>query len=265
MRLGINIDHIAYLRETRKINDPDPLEAIFIAKRSGADQITIHLREDRRHIHDNDLHKIIESSFIPVNVECANTKEMINLMLKTKPHRITLVPEKRNEVTTEGGLLLSDDLLSPLESICAHDIDISLFIDPTRESIEKSLEISKKLGVKIGVELHTGKYANISLMLDSNLSRTHNSIDTLQLSRKKLNELLDIETYNLQNIAKLGINEGLRIYAGHGLNYTNVSKIAQIQEIEELNIGQSIIARAIFVGLEQAIKDMKYLIEKRKQ
>ncbi len=260
MRLGVNIDHIAYLRETRGINDPDPLEAIFIAKRSGANQITIHLREDRRHIHDNDLYRIIESSFLPVNVECANTKEMIDIMCKFKPHRVTLVPEKRNEVTTEGGLLVGNHLLNSIESLYKKNIDLSLFIDPTQESVEKSLELSNKLGIKLGIELHTGKYANLSLMLDSNLSRTHNSIKEFDISRDKLKESLEIEINNLVSISKFSSKEGLHVYAGHGLNYINVSKIAQIQEIEELNIGQSIIARAIFVGLEQAIKDMKSLI-----
>lgn len=260
MRLGVNIDHIAYLRETRKINDPDPIEAIFIAKRAGADQITIHLREDRRHIHDSDLSRIAESSFLPLNIECCSETNMINLVSKAKPHRVTLVPEKRNEVTTEGGLKLGEYLLESLEILLANEIDIALFIDPNMDSIEQSVKLANKLGATISVELHTGKYANLSLMLHSNLPRTHNSISSLQYKRHELQNMLTQEIENISTISKYANNEGLKVYAGHGLNYVNISAITQIKEIEELNIGQSIIARAIFVGLEQAIRDMKALI-----
>ncbi len=260
MRLGVNIDHIAYLRETRKINDPDPLEAIFIAKRAGADQITLHLREDRRHIHDNDLYRIAESSFLPLNVECCSTREMIELVSKVKPHRVTLVPEKRNEVTTEGGLRLGEYLLESLEILHTHEIEIALFIDPNRESIEKSAWFAQQINAPIAVELHTGRYANLSLMLYSNLARMHNSIESLNFSRKDLQNALTYERDNIATMAQMACNMGLHVYAGHGLNYINVATIAQIQSITELNIGQSIIARSIFVGLEQAIKDMKALI-----
>lgn len=260
MRLGVNIDHIAYLRETRKINDPDPIEAIFIAKRAGADQITIHLREDRRHIHDSDLFRIAKSSFLPLNVECCSEASMINIVSKAKPHRVTLVPEKRNEVTTEGGLKLGEYLLESLDTLLENEIDIALFIDPNMDSIEKTLKLAQTLGTAISVELHTGKYANLSLMLHSNLPHTHNSISSLELKRYELQSMLTQELNNLSAISKHAKNAGLKVYAGHGLNYINVSKITQIKEIEELNIGQSIIARSIFVGLEQAIKDMKKLI-----
>ena len=164
-----------------------PLEAIFIAKRAGADQITIHLREDRRHIHDSDLYRIAESSFLPLNVECCSETEMLlHFTSKVKPHRVTLVPEKRDEVTTEGGLRLSQTLLKSLKILRDNEIQIALFIDPNIESIEKSAEFAETLKVPIAVELHTGKYANISLMLNSNLSRTHNSIQDLNLDRKAL-------------------------------------------------------------------------------
>ena len=260
MRLGVNIDHIAYLRETRKINDPDPLEAIFIAKRAGADQITIHLREDRRHINDKDLFRISVSSFLPLNVECCSEINMINLVSKAKPHRVTLVPEKRNEVTTEGGLNLGEHLLESLEILAANEIDIALFIDPNIDSIEKSAKLAQKLGMPISVELHTGKYANLSLMLYSNLPHTHNSISSLHYKRHELQNMLTQEIEHISTISKHANSLGLQVYAGHGLNYVNVATIAKIKEIEELNIGQSIIARAIFVGLEQAIKDMKELV-----
>ncbi|TLD99322.1 pyridoxine 5'-phosphate synthase [Helicobacter trogontum] len=261
MRLGVNIDHIAYLRETRKINDPDPLEAIFIAKRAGADQITLHLREDRRHIHDSDLYRIAESSFLPLNVECCSELEMIHLISKVKPHRVTLVPEKRDEVTTEGGLKLSSTLLESLKILRDNEIEIALFIDPNIESVEKSADFSESLKVPIAVELHTGKYANLSLMLNSNLSRMHNSIQTLECNRERLKAMLAQEVQNLQEITHQACKANLNVYAGHGLNYINVKDIANIQGIEELNIGQSIIARSIFVGLERAIKDMKALID----
>ncbi|TLD83728.1 pyridoxine 5'-phosphate synthase [Helicobacter trogontum] len=261
MRLGVNIDHIAYLRETRKINDPDPLEAIFIAKRAGADQITLHLREDRRHIHDSDLYRIAESSFLPLNVECCSELEMIHLISKVKPHRVTLVPEKRDEVTTEGGLKLSSTLLESLKILRDNEIEIALFIDPNIESVEKSADFSESLKAPIAVELHTGKYANLSLMLNSNLSRMHNSIQTLECNRERLKAMLAQEVQNLQEITHQACKANLNVYAGHGLNYANVRDIVNIQGIEELNIGQSIIARSIFVGLEQAIKDMKALID----
>lgn len=260
MRLGVNIDHIAYLRETRKINDPDPIEAIFIAKRAGASQITLHLREDRRHIHDDDLFRITESSFLPLNVECCSESSIIKLVSKAKPHRVTLVPEKRNEVTTEGGLNVGDYLLESLSILIENEIDIALFIDPSIDSVEKSAELSRRLGVPMSVELHTGKYANLCLMLHSNLPHTHNSIPSLQHERHKLKEMLAKETENIAKIAKYACSVGLQVYAGHGLNYSNVETIAKIKEIEELNIGQSIIARSIFVGLERAIKDMRELI-----
>ncbi|STQ86235.1 pyridoxine 5'-phosphate synthase [Helicobacter muridarum] len=279
MRLGVNIDHIAYLRETRKINDPDPLEAIFIAKRSGASQITVHLREDRRHICEYDLSRIIESSFLPINVECSTNANIIKVVCELKPHRITIVPENRNEVTTEGGLLLQDSLLPVMERILHSDIDVALFIDPNEASIEKCLKFGEKLGLiskksskssemintlsrSLGVELHTGKYANLSLMIESNLSRTHNSIKELELSRSKLASLLSFELNSLIYQSKQASNEGLLVFAGHGLNYHNVKPITNISYIEELNIGQSIIARSIFTGLENAIKDMIKIIKR---
>ncbi len=259
MRLGVNIDHIAYLRETRKINDPDPLEAIFIAKRAGANQITIHLREDRRHIHDSDVIRIIESSFLPVNVECAIASDIVDFLCDIKPYRITLVPEKRDEVTTEGGLLVGNHLLPIIQKFYDNDIDIALFIDADSKAVVESAKLANAIQTTIGVELHTGRYANISLSLESNLSRTQHSIKEFEISRRHLQQHLNQELENIKNVAKLAKKEGLKVYAGHGLNYHNVSKIVEIKEIEELNIGQSIIARSIFTGLEQAIRDMKAL------
>lgn len=254
MKLGINIDHIAYLREVRKINDPDPLQAVFLAKDAGASQITIHLREDRRHINDFDAKRIIEASFIPINLECS--KNMIDIAIKLKPQRVTLVPENREEITTEGGLKLDDELKYIIEKLNKNNIHTSLFIDSNFDNID----MCRKLGVK-KIELHTGKYANIFLMLNSNLSYTPNAISSLQIPRFELEILLNNEINNLKNVASYANEFEINVYAGHGLNYSNVSEIVKIKEIEELNIGQSIIARSIFTGLYSAIRDMLKLID----
>lgn len=258
MLLGVNIDHIAVLREARKVADPDPLDALSICKRAGADQITIHLREDRRHMQDMDAKHIIELSSLPVNLECAISSEMIEIACDLKPHRVTLVPEKREEVTTEGGLAITGEqpkLKEAIKRLQAEEIEVSLFIDPTLEAIKASVD----LGVE-WIEFHTGKYANIYAMLYTNLSKTHHSITELELSRKALKQMLSDELSNLGQLASEAKKLNLRVAAGHGLNMQNVKEIANIESIEELNIGQSIIARSVYTGLEQAIIDMKDLL-----
>jgi len=255
MNLGVNIDHIAVLREARKVADPDPLDALSICKRAGADQITIHLREDRRHMQDRDAENIIAHSTLPVNLECATESTMIDIACKLRPHRVTLVPEKREEVTTEGGLLVIGEqpkLKEAIKRLHAEEIEVSLFIDPTLSAVKAALD----LGVE-WIEFHTGKYANIYAMLYSNLSKTHHSIPELELSRKILKQMLDDELRNLRLLSCDAMESGLRVAAGHGLNMQNVSDIVKIETIEELNIGQSIVARSVYVGLEQAIVDMK--------
>jgi len=258
MKLGVNIDHIAVLREARKIADPNPLDALGVVKRAGGEQITIHLREDRRHIHDMDAKNIIELSALPVNLECALAPEILDIVCNLRPHRVTLVPEKREEVTTEGGLNILDNndwLKKSIRRLQELEIEVSLFIDPTIENIEKS----KELGVE-WIEFHTGKYANVYAMLYSNLGNTHHSIPQLELSRKELKEILDEEISTLLTLSSSAKALGLRVAAGHGLNYQNVEAIADIEDIEELNIGQSIIARSVWVGLERAILEMKELL-----
>ena len=259
MKLGVNIDHIAVLREARKINDPDPLEALAICQRAGADQITIHLREDRRHIHEDDVKKIIQNSKIPVNLECSINDEVMAIANELRPHRVTIVPEKREEVTTEGGL----DLKTHFEAIYYHsrtlrvnNIEVSLFIDPNPELIShvKSAEVDT-------IELHTGTYANIYAMLNSNLAYTHNSIKELELPRHVLQKRLRESLEKIEAMIEKADDFGIRVAAGHGLNYHNVIAIKNIPGIFELNIGQSIIARSIFTGLERAIIDMKELIK----
>lgn len=258
MLLGVNIDHIATLREARKINDPDPLEAVFILKNAGASQITLHLREDRRHIHDEDVKVICQRSPLPINLECAAMPEMIDLVCQFRPHRATLVPEKREEVTTEGGLNLSLPFLQDaLYQLKKYEIETSLFIDPSKEAISQAQILEAD-----GVELHTGEWANLFLMTYSNLPRMHNAISSLQESRQDLKSKLHKCLENLKTCAKFAQDCDLKVYAGHGLNYQNVTHIAKIPEIIELNIGHSIISRSVFVGLFNAIKEMQELIKR---
>lgn len=258
--LGVNIDHIAVLREARKINDPDPLMALGICAQSGADQITIHLREDRRHIHDEDARRIIASSPLPVNLECSIDPAIIEIVCTLKPHRATLVPEKRQEVTTEGGLDVIghfESILNAIKTLKLHGIEVSLFIDPTNEAVEAS----DRLGAQ-WVELHTGTYANLYAMRHSALPHSHHAIESLALSRSELDNRLESAYSDIVDAANYARSVGLKVAAGHGLNYQNVAYIVQIDTIEELNIGQSIIARSVFTGLSQAIKDMKALCQR---
>jgi pyridoxine 5-phosphate synthase len=257
-KLGVNIDHIAVLREARGVNNPNLIDALPICEQAGAEQITIHLREDRRHIQDKDVTDIINHSTLPINLECAIEPEIINIVCQQKPHRATLVPEKREEVTTEGGLLLSlenQKLRTAIEKLQEHEIEVSLFIDPTKEAVE----LSKALGVE-WVEFHTGHYSNLYAMLYSNLSHSNHSIKELELPRATLKQMLQEEINTIKSVATLANISGLEVAAGHGLNYQNTAAIAQIPQIQELNIGQSIIARSVFSGLYKAITDMKALI-----
>jgi len=257
MTLGVNIDHVAVLREARQVNDPDILNALFVACESGADQITIHLREDRRHIQDVDVQNIMTHSKLPVNLECSINRDILNIVSNVKPHRATLVPEKREEVTTEGGLDLftyADEISYAIEQLHDSIIPVSLFVDPSIEAMEKS----KELGAEI-VELHTGSFANIFAMLNSNLSHSNHSIKELELPRYELQSRLEKSIQEIQTAASHAKKLGLEVAAGHGLNYANVSYMMDIDEITELNIGQSIIARSVFSGLSQAIKEMKEL------
>ena len=257
-KLGVNIDHIAVLREARKINDPDPVDALGILKIAGADQVTIHLREDRRHIHDEDAARIVQSSALPVNLECSVDPEIIDVICRLRPHRATLVPEKREEVTTEGGLNIftyEDRILQAIDRLQKEEIEISLFIDPDLETITRA----DAMGVE-WIELHTGTYANIEGMLYSNLSRTHHAIIDLDLPRHTLKTRLEESLAALRGAADHAASLGLKVAAGHGLNYRNVQSVARIDAVEELNIGQSIIAHSLFTGLQRAIEDMKALL-----
>ncbi len=258
MLLGVNIDHIAVLREARQVNDPDPLDALSVVKSSQAQQITIHLREDRRHIHDEDVKAIIKHSHLPINLECSIDPKIIKIALKLKPNRITLVPEKRQEVTTEGGLdakKYRKQIASIVKYAHKNGIEVSLFIDPDKNTIA----LSKKLGAD-WIELHTGLYSNIYAMRYSNIAKTKYRIKEIDKPRKKLDKILKKSLKDLELSAKYAHKKGLKVAAGHGLNYQNVKQISSIKYISELNIGQSIIARSVFVGLKKAIKQMQKAI-----
>ena len=257
MKLGVNIDHIATLRNARKINEPDPLMALEILKQAGAEQVTIHLREDRRHMNDFDAENIIKNSFLPVNMECSINEEIIDIICSLKPHRATLVPEKREEVTTEGGLdVIKNEkrVKNAIEKLHKNDIEVSLFIDPDFEQIKKSKDLNAEM-----IELHTGKYANIFLALNTNINQTPFKIYE-NIDKKTLKKELEIELNLLKDATKLGIDLGLEVAAGHGLNYQNIQEILKIDGITELNIGHSIIANAVFTGLFEAVKKMKNII-----
>ena len=228
-RLYINIDHVATLRQARRGTQPDPVEAAAICERAGADGITAHLREDRRHIQDDDVERLKKSIGTYFNLEMACVAEMLELARRLKPQQVTLVPERREEITTEGGLdILSDPprIRNAVEALADAGIRVSLFIDPTRAAVEQS----RKLGVP-AIELHTGAYAHAA--------GSESPIDALR------------------DAARRGADLGIAVHAGHGLTVANVGRVAAIPEIEELNIGHSIVSRAVFIGLDLAVKEMR--------
>lgn len=259
MKLGVNIDHIALLREARQVNDPNILQAMFEAVSGGADQITIHLREDRRHIDEFDFANIIKHCPVPVNLECSIDESNLKFISEFKPHRVTLVPEKREELTTEGGLDLDNKSIKNFIQNLPKDTEISLFVEPKIEVIDKA----KELGAQI-VELHTGAYANLFLAANSSIRHTKyytSLIGNYPDNKKDLQKLLQNKLVEIKEVAKFAINQGILVAAGHGLNYQNVKNIAKIDEIFELNIGQSIVARSIFAGLKNAVCEMKNCIQ----
>ena len=232
--LGVNIDHIANVRQARKTIEPGPVQFAFLAELGGADSITVHLREDRRHIQDRDVFLLNETIKTKLNLEMAATEEMLKIAKKVIPDYVTLVPEKREEVTTEGGLDVKNNveyLKDYVESLKDSNIEISAFIDPIGEQINYAKEIGFNF-----IELHTGKYAELSG------NDQHEELQRIIESTHFANDL------------------GLIVNAGHGLNYNNVKKIASINNMNELNIGHSIVARALAVGLEKSVREMKSLI-----
>jgi len=234
MVLGVNVDHVATIREARKGSDPDPLIAATLAMLGGADGITVHLREDRRHINERDVRLLRELVAIELNLEMAATDEMVRIALSLKPDMVTLVPEKRQELTTEGGLNLverKDHIADAVKRIRAGGIPVSLFINPSIMDVD----LSRAIGADM-VEIHTGQYAN-------------------EKGEKRREELLRVT-----DASKVALHNGLKVNAGHGLNYFNVKPIARIEGMRGLYIGHSIISRAVLVGMERAVKEMKDLM-----
>jgi pyridoxine 5-phosphate synthase len=232
--LGVNIDHVATLRQARKTYEPDPVAAAVLAELGGADAITIHLREDRRHIQDRDLRVLRETVAIKLNLELAANDEIVEIACQVKPEQATIVPERREEVTTEGGLDVVTHraaVAKAIERLRSAGISVSLFLDPD----PRQIELAKSLGAE-AVELHTGQYA---------LSRGSAQHEQL-VALTKAGKLVDAA--------------GLHLHAGHGLNYHNVIPVARIPRMHELNIGHAIISRAVLVGLARAVREMKELI-----
>jgi len=238
MRLYVNVDHVATVRQARMTDEPDPVQAALVTEVAGADGITVHLREDRRHIQDQDVALLMDAARTPVNLEVAAVEEMLALACAWRPAQVTIVPEKREEVTTEGGLALGTNEVARSVADAAkrlqdEGIRSSLFIDPDSDVVRASADF----GVE-AIEVHTGEYANAS-----------GSEKTEQLRR-------------LAEAATLARSLGLSVHAGHGLTYENVTQVAAISELEELNIGHSIISRSVFVGIGQAVREMADLIRR---
>jgi pyridoxine 5-phosphate synthase len=231
MRLCINIDHVATLREARGGAEPDPVTAAHICELAGADGIVCHLREDRRHINDRDLRLLRETVKTKLDLEMAATEEIVKIAIETLPDMVTFVPEKRQELTTEGGLDVRGHrhrLRDVIKEIHRHDIDVSLFIDPVVDQIEASHEVGADM-----IEIHTGEYAGARSM-------------------DQQAELLEV----IRSGAQLARRLEMQVNAGHGLNYLNILPLKSITEIEEVSIGHAVLSRAVFVGLERAVQDM---------
>lgn len=238
MKLTVNIDHIATLRNARGEFEPDPVHAALIAEKAGADGIVCHLREDRRHIKDEDVFKLRESISTKLDLEMAAVPKIIKIARKVKPELATIVPERRKELTTEGGLDLQknkNSLKRAIELLHEKEIKVSLFVDPVKYNVEIAKEINADM-----IEIHTGKYAEAKSKKD------------------KLKHL-----HMIRETAKYGKEIGLGVNAGHGLNYTNIFPIVRVKDIDEVSIGYAIIVRAVYVGLENAVREMKNIIKRK--
>ncbi len=237
MRLAINIDHVATLREARGGNEPDPVTAAHICESAGAEGIVCHLREDRRHIRERDVKLLRETVKIKLDLEMAAVEEIIHIACKIVPDIATLVPEKRKELTTEGGLNVKGQkhyLRDVIKELQNHKIKVSLFVDPVQEQLEAAASIGANM-----IEIHTGEYAN---------------------ARTEKEEAKHLAT--IKEMAAVGKKLGLGVNAGHGLNYVNIASIAQIADIEEVSIGHAVISRAVFMGLDTAVREMLRVIKR---
>ena len=239
MRFYVNVDHVATVRQARRTDEPDPVAAAVACERAGADGITVHLREDRRHIQDEDLDRLCAAIATTLNLELATADDIVGIASELRPHQATFVPERREEITTEGGLDLTaaagkpdPKLVAAIATLKDVGIRVSLFIDPDGESIQRAAELRVD-----AVELHTGEYANAA---DSGVA--------------------DRELTRLSEAAGRASEAGLGVHAGHGLTYENVGPVAAITECEELNIGHSVVSRAVFVGMERAVIEMADLV-----
>ncbi|HEV2747898.1 MAG TPA: pyridoxine 5'-phosphate synthase [Allosphingosinicella sp.] len=235
LRLGVNIDHVATIRNARGGDHPDPVRAAFAAAEAGADGITAHLREDRRHITDGDIHRLMERLTIPLNLEMAATEEMLEIALRHRPHAACIVPEKREERTTEGGLDAAgqDNHLMPfVERLSGANIRVSLFIEPDPRQIEAAVRLRAPV-----VELHTGRYAHLE------------------------GEERAAELRRLAEAAALAAKNGIEAHAGHGLTFANVGPVAAIPQLAELNIGHFLVGEAIFTGFEASVRRMRVLMD----
>ena len=240
MRLCINIDHIATLRQARRESEPDPVTAAGICELAGAEGIVCHLREDRRHINDRDLRLLKEVVKTKLDLEMAATGEMIKIACLIKPEMATLVPEKREEITTEGGLNIAaskEKIMNAIKSINEAGVKVSVFIDPQPENVDLALEAGADM-----IEIHTGQYANAKEISDKIL-----------------------EAEKIRQIARMAKELGMGVNAGHGLNYLNIVPIANIEDIDEVSVGHSIISRAVFTGLHKAVEDMLVILRRARQ
>jgi len=235
-RLFVNVDHVATIREARRTQEPDPLKAALMAEKMGADGITVHLREDRRHIQDKDIRIIHNNISTKLNLEMAAVDEMVAISLELKPYQVSLVPEKRQEITTEGGLDVCSqvpELIDIRKRIKNEGILFSLFVDPDINQLEACKEVKAD-----SIEINTGNYSELVASKD-----------------------VETELLRIQKASKYASDMGLRVFAGHGLNYDNVKPIVAIPEVEELNIGHFLVAQSIYVGMENAVKQMIKIIE----
>ncbi|XVN74750.1 Pyridoxine 5'-phosphate synthase [Oligella sp. MSHR50489EDL] len=246
MDLGVNIDHVATLRQQRNVAYPDPIRAALLAEQAGADAITLHLRFDRRHIQDADLYRMRPLLTTRMNLECAITDEMLDIAVDVKPHDVCLVPERAEELTTEGGLDVVtrfDEVKHAVVRLQDAGIRVSLFIDPD----ERQIEAADRTGATV-IEIHTGNYSQATeIPADSEKAAAKDEIVAAELERVRLG-------------MAAGLGLGLKVNAGHGLHYTNVQKIVALGGFNELNIGHAIVAQAIFDGWEKAVRDMKALL-----
>jgi pyridoxine 5-phosphate synthase len=244
MRLHINVDHVATVRQARRTDEPDPVRAAVLAELGGADGITVHLREDRRHIQDRDVRLLMQTVRTGVNLELAAASDVLGIAAELEPMMATLVPERRDEITTEGGLALDTDgarqtIRRAIETLHAAGVRVSLFIAPDRDTIGAAAELGAT-----AVELHTGEYAHAFA----------------QRHRRNGSDRPVEELRRLRRAAAFARSRGLAVHAGHGLTYENVAPVAAIVDVEELNIGHSVISRAVMVGMERAVREMREIL-----